>query len=210
MNTWVHYFENNSCLIKIECVQWQIALLFSVLICSKNCKFATFVFWSFQPKLQYLRYSKSVIFENNYALPVDIGQMYPKVFWNSKFKFSRKCRNKSVCVRTFLRCIYIEGWYDGWMLKNAGRVHGQWGPSCDTSNAASIIDIVIDCYWLPDLLQITRLASALRLTADYQTSFGLPDLPHIIKLAINYQTCHKILDLLQITRPSTDYQTGYR
>ena len=36
---------------------WQIAFLFSVLICVKNGKFATFVFLSFQLKLQYFKYS---------------------------------------------------------------------------------------------------------------------------------------------------------
>ena len=30
--------------------------------------------------------------------------MYSKIFLNSKFKFLRKCQNKSVCVRRFLRC----------------------------------------------------------------------------------------------------------
>ena len=30
--------------------------------------------------------------------------MYSKIFLNSKFRFSRKCQNKSVCVRRCLRC----------------------------------------------------------------------------------------------------------
>ena len=34
---------------------------------------------------------------NNNALPENIVLMYSKVFFNSKFKFSRKCQNKIVC-----------------------------------------------------------------------------------------------------------------
>ena len=30
--------------------------------------------------------------------------MYSKIFLNSKLRFLRKCQNKSVCVRRFLRC----------------------------------------------------------------------------------------------------------
>ena len=37
-------------------------------------------------------------------LPENIVLMYPMVFLNSKYKFSRKCQNKSACVRRFLRC----------------------------------------------------------------------------------------------------------
>ena len=42
--------------------------------------------------------------ENKHALPENIVLMYPKVFFKSKFKISRKCQNKSVCVRKFLWC----------------------------------------------------------------------------------------------------------
>ena len=34
--------------------------------------------------------------------------MYSKIVLNSKFMFSRKCQNKSVCVRRFLRCSDAE------------------------------------------------------------------------------------------------------
>ena len=46
---------------------WQIAILYIVLICLKNGKFATFVFWSFQLKLQYFKYTSSVFSANNHA-----------------------------------------------------------------------------------------------------------------------------------------------
>ena len=65
----------------------------------------TFVFWSFQLKLPYFKSSVSVVSENNRVLPKNIILMYSKIFVNSKFKFSRKCQNKSVCVRRFLRCM---------------------------------------------------------------------------------------------------------
>ena len=64
---------------------WQIAILFSVLIYLKNGKFATFVFWSFQLKLQYFEYSSSVFCENSHALPENIVLIYSKIFFNSKF-----------------------------------------------------------------------------------------------------------------------------
>ena len=89
-------------------IQRQIAILFSVLICLKNGKFATFVFLSFQLKLPYFKSSESDVSENNHVLPENIVLMYSKIFLNSKFKFSRKFQNKSVCVRRFLRCISIS------------------------------------------------------------------------------------------------------
>ena len=61
---------------------WQIAVLFSVLICLKNGKFATFVFWSFQLKVQYFKYSWSVLSENSHALPENIVLIYSKIFFN--------------------------------------------------------------------------------------------------------------------------------
>ena len=45
----------------------QITILFPVFICLKNRKFATFVFLSFQLKLQYFKFSASVVSENNQA-----------------------------------------------------------------------------------------------------------------------------------------------
>ena len=63
----------------------QIAILFSVLICLKNSKFATFVFWSFQLKLKYFKYSSSVFSENSHALPKNIVLIKTKIFFNSKF-----------------------------------------------------------------------------------------------------------------------------
>ena len=76
----------------------------SILICLKNGKFATFVFQSFQLKPPYFKSSESNVSENNHVLPENIVLMYSKIFLNSKFKFSRKCQNKSVCVKRFLRC----------------------------------------------------------------------------------------------------------
>ena len=64
---------------------WQITILFSILICLKNGKFATFVFLSFQLKLQYFKYSWSVFSENSHALPENIVLIYIKIFLNSKF-----------------------------------------------------------------------------------------------------------------------------
>ena len=64
---------------------WQIAILFSVLICLKNGKFATFVFLIFQLKLQYFKYSSSVFSENSHALPKNTVLIYSKIFFNSKF-----------------------------------------------------------------------------------------------------------------------------
>ena len=63
-------------------------------------------FLSFQLKLQYFKSSESDVSDNNHVLPENIVLMYSKIFLNSKFKFSRKCQNKSVCVRRFLRCIW--------------------------------------------------------------------------------------------------------
>ena len=76
------------------------------MICLKSGKFATFVFLSFQLKLQYLICSKLVISENNHALPENIALMYSKVILNLKFTFSRKYQSKSVCIRRFLRFKY--------------------------------------------------------------------------------------------------------
>ena len=98
-------------------IQWQIAILFSVLICLKNGQFATFVVWSFQLKLPYYKNSEWVVSENNHVLPENIVLMYSKIFLNSKFKFTRKCQNKSVCVRRLCRCIFsldaikLLAWY---------------------------------------------------------------------------------------------------
>ena len=50
--------------------------------------------------------------------------MYSKILLNLKFKFLRKCQNKSVCVRRFLKCVYID--IDKMLIalkaKNAGKV----------------------------------------------------------------------------------------
>ena len=43
----------------------------------------------------------------------NIVQMYSKIFSISKFKFSRKCRNKSVCIRKFLRCSIFNWLFQG-------------------------------------------------------------------------------------------------
>ena len=67
-SVWHHENNSESYLIKNK-KQWQIAILFSVLICLKNGKFATFVFWSFQLKLQYFKSSESVVPDNNHVLP---------------------------------------------------------------------------------------------------------------------------------------------
>ena len=56
-----------------------------VMICLKNGKFATFVFLSFQLKLQYFEYSLSVFSANSHALPKNIVLIYSKIFFNSKF-----------------------------------------------------------------------------------------------------------------------------
>ena len=65
---------------------WQIAILFFVLICLLNGKFATFVFFlSFQLKLQYFKYSSPVFSANSHALPEYIVLIYSKIFFNSKF-----------------------------------------------------------------------------------------------------------------------------
>ena len=79
-------------------------ILFSILICLKNGKFATFVFRSFQLKLPYFKSSESDVIENNHVSLENIVLMYSKIFLNSKSQFLRKCQNKSVCVRRFLRC----------------------------------------------------------------------------------------------------------
>ena len=68
----------------------------------KRVNFVTLVFLSFHLKHQYLKCSKSVISENKHAPLENIVLMYSKVFFNSKFKYSRKCQNKSVCVRDSL------------------------------------------------------------------------------------------------------------
>ena len=71
------YVENNS---KIIChkngIHWQISILFSVLICLKIAKFATFVFWSFQLKLPYYKSSESVVPENNHVLLKNIWDIF--------------------------------------------------------------------------------------------------------------------------------------
>ena len=64
---------------------WQIAILFFVLICLKNGKFATLVFWSFQLKLQYFKYSMSVFSANSHAFAENIVLIYSKIFLNLKF-----------------------------------------------------------------------------------------------------------------------------
>ena len=64
---------------------WQIAILFFVLFSLKNGKFATFVFWCFQLKLQYFKYSSSIFSANIHALPENIVLIYSKIFFNSKF-----------------------------------------------------------------------------------------------------------------------------
>ena len=82
--------------------------VFSVLICLKIGWRATFVLWRFQLKLKYYKSSESFVSGYNRVLPENIGLMYSKIFLDSKFKFSRKCQNKSVCVRRFLRCIWVS------------------------------------------------------------------------------------------------------
>ena len=109
------YFMNNRILtdlpykmipVSLICVtKWNTfdKLLFCFLCCLlKNGKFATFVFLSFQLKLQFFKYSMLVLSENSHALPKNIVLICSKIFFNSKFWFSRKCQNKSVCVRRFL------------------------------------------------------------------------------------------------------------
>ena len=93
-----------------------IAILFSVLICLKNGKFATFVIWSFQFTHPYFQNSESDVSENNHVLLESIVLMYSKIFLNSKIRFSRKCQNKSVCVRRFLRCIDRESYISSHVL----------------------------------------------------------------------------------------------
>ena len=66
----------------------------SVLICFKSCKFATFVFWNFQLKLQFLECSLSVISENNHALPESIVLMYSKVFLIRNSSFQENVKTK--------------------------------------------------------------------------------------------------------------------
>ena len=78
-------FENNSEESHKNEIQWQIANLLIVLICLKNGKFATFVFWSFQFKLPYYKCSESVVSENNRVLPENIVLLHSKIFLNSKF-----------------------------------------------------------------------------------------------------------------------------
>ena len=71
----------------------------------EKLKMCDFRFLKFSTQLQNFKCSESVVSENKHALPENIVLMYHKVFYNSKFKFSRKCKNKSVCVRRFLRCM---------------------------------------------------------------------------------------------------------
>ena len=97
------------------------------LICLKNGKFATFGFLSFQLKLQYFKYSLSVFSENSHALPEIIVLIYSKIFFNTKFKFSRKCQNKSVCIRRFLRCTLLMD------LKELSRTSGTNLSSCTST-----------------------------------------------------------------------------
>ena len=74
-------FENNSeSHLSKNGIQWHIAIPFSVLICLKNGKFATWVYWSFQLKLPYFKSSESVVSENNHVLPENIVLMYSKIF----------------------------------------------------------------------------------------------------------------------------------
>ena len=74
--------------------------VYRIVLFEKRVHFATFVFlFIFRLKYQYLKCSESVVSANKHALPKNIVLMYSEVLFNSKFKFSRKCQNKSVCVR---------------------------------------------------------------------------------------------------------------
>ena len=71
----------------------------------------TFQFWIsdlYPEEEEDFKSSESTVSENNYVYPENIVLMYSKVFFNSKFEFLRKSQNKSVCVRTFLRCTCIK------------------------------------------------------------------------------------------------------
>ena len=79
----------------------------------------------------YFKSSESVVSENNHALPENIVRMYSNFFLNSKFKFLRKCQNKSVCVRRFLRCIktiaeVIEIYKNSRLLNICSIIWGHW------------------------------------------------------------------------------------
>ena len=54
-------------------------------------KFATFIFLSFQLKLQYYKSSETVVSENNHLLQETIVLMYSKIFLNSKKMSRQKC-----------------------------------------------------------------------------------------------------------------------
>ena len=69
----------------------------------KKGKFCYFHFLSFRLENQYLKCSESVVSTNKHVLLECLVLMYFKILFNWKFKFSRKCQNKRVCVRRFLR-----------------------------------------------------------------------------------------------------------
>ena len=73
---------------------WRIAILFSVLICLKYSKFATFGFWSFQLNFQYFKYSSSVFSENSHVLPKNIVLIYSKIFLIRNSSFQENAKTK--------------------------------------------------------------------------------------------------------------------
>ena len=71
----------------------------------KNGKFASMFSFKFSTQLHCFKSSESVLSVNNHTQLEDIVLMYSNVFFNSKFKFSRKCQKISVCVR---RCMSFQ------------------------------------------------------------------------------------------------------
>ena len=62
----------------------------------------TFVFCSFQLKLQYVKCSESVGSENKHAISGYIVLMYSKLFFNSKFKFQENATREVYASKDFL------------------------------------------------------------------------------------------------------------
>ena len=84
-------------------IQLQIAVVDIDLF--EKLEICDFIFLSFKLKRPYFKSSKSRVSQNEHASLKTIVLMFSLIFLNSKFKFSRKCQNKSVCVRRFFRCM---------------------------------------------------------------------------------------------------------
>ena len=82
-----------------------IVFFLAVLICLKNGDFVTFVFWNVRLKPRYFKCPWSDFYGNWHVLPENIVPTYSSVILNLKVEFSRKYKNKSVCVIKVIRCI---------------------------------------------------------------------------------------------------------